>query len=107
MPAGRRQLPHEVEEGNSDAQARTGSGGRTARILVAEDNPTNRIVILAQLEKLGYQAIAVTNGAEAVDSGQGAEATTWCFMDCQMPVMDGFEATRLIRQFERSYPSWL
>ena len=73
-----------------------GPQGRTARILVAEDNPTNRIVILAQLGKLGYQPTAVTNGAEAVAAVKGG-GYDLVFMDCQMPVMDGFEATRHIR----------
>jgi PAS domain S-box-containing protein len=67
--------------------------GRTPRILVADDNLTNRVVVRAQLQKLGYEANAVNNGAEAVQAvAQGGYDLV--LMDCQMPVMDGFEATR-------------
>jgi CheY-like chemotaxis protein/HPt (histidine-containing phosphotransfer) domain-containing protein len=75
-------------------QARAGS------ILVAEDNPTNRLVVLAQLQKLGYTTMhAVNDGAEAVEAvRQGGYDLV--LMDCEMPVMDGYEASRLIRGSE-------
>ena len=98
--AGRRQAMREVEEDNSNPRRGPVPQGGTARILVAEDNPTNRIVIQAQLGKLGYHAIAVANGAEAVAAVTGGSYDL-VFMDCQMPVMDGFEATRLIRRRSR------
>jgi len=66
-------------------------------VLLVEDNPTNQLVAKAMLRKLGLLVDAASDGAEAVDSVRRT-AFDLVLMDCQMPVMDGFDATRLIRQ---------
>ncbi len=69
------------------------------RILVAEDNPVNQIVIQTMLQQAGINPVVVKNGDEAVSAWRTAD---WdlILMDAQMPVMDGLAATRAIRQEE-------
>jgi two-component system sensor histidine kinase/response regulator len=66
-------------------------------ILVVDDNMTNMRVAQAMIEKLGYLVDGVANGEEAI-AALGRVAYDLVFMDAQMPVMDGFEATQRIRQ---------
>ncbi len=71
-------------------------GPERLRVLVAEDNLVNQRVVMLQLQKLGHRATAVNNGAEAIQALEGDHFDV-ILMDCQMPVMDGIEATRVIR----------
>ncbi|UCV14446.1 ATP-binding protein [Quatrionicoccus australiensis] len=69
-------------------------------VLVAEDNQTNRYVIVRMLEKFGLTVSFAENGQQAVDMVFAGERPDLVLMDIQMPVMDGFDATRVIRQRE-------
>jgi PAS domain S-box-containing protein len=73
--------------------------GHGARALVAEDNAVNQKVAIRILEKLGIRADVAGNGHEAVELFRTIPYDI-VFMDCQMPVMNGYEAARIIRQLE-------
>lgn len=68
-------------------------------ILVADDSPVNQKVALLQLKSLGLMARAVSSGEEAIEQVRTGEYSL-VLMDCQMPEMDGFQATKAIRKLE-------
>ncbi len=69
------------------------------RVLAADDNPVNRAVLEASLARIGIEVVSVENGAEAVDAFKSGRFDL-VFMDCSMPVMDGYTAAREIRAIE-------
>jgi CheY-like chemotaxis protein len=76
---------------------------RQGHFLVAEDQPVNKTVIKNYLENFGFSCELSGNGEEAVAAyTREPERFDLILMDCQMPVMNGFEATLKIRQFEKS-----
>lgn len=72
-------------------------GEHSRKILVVEDDPLNQTVTLKLLKRLGYDTELACNGKEAVDRFSN-EKHSLILMDCQLPGMDGFEATSLIRK---------
>ena len=77
--------------------------GQRPLVLVAEDNTFNQKLAVWLLEKLGCRADVAANGREAVEAVDRISYAA-VFMDCQMPEMDGFAATQLIREREASVP---
>lgn len=83
----------------AETSARTG-----ATVLLAEDNETNQEVAAGMLRMFGYRVDVVANGHQAVHAAS-RKGYNLIFMDCQMPDLDGYQATEEIRQMERENPA--
>ena len=78
------------------------SWAQNVRLLLVEDNRVNQMVALGVLKKIGIkQCVVAVNGKDAIEKLELSDEDnpfTFIFMDCQMPVMDGYEATKLVRE---------
>lgn len=86
---------------SSGLQAASSVAGKHMQILLAEDNPINRQVMVAMLEKQGWQVTAVEDGLAAVEQTVNGDFDL-VLMDVQMPLQDGFDATKQIRDHEQA-----
>lgn len=98
LETARRELQSEKDLASVDLSAQL-------HLLIAEDNQVNQAVIKGMLKKLGHSYVMVENGEEAVEAYrnsilEGEQAYDCILMDCEMPVMNGFDAARNIREME-------
>ena len=84
----------------NDARLETAPALIRGRVLLVEDNPVNQLVAKGMLGKLGCEVVVAAHGAEALDQLEFHDFDL-VLMDCNMPVMDGYEASRQIRQSGR------
>ncbi|MBS1212540.1 MAG: hypothetical protein H6R26_1157, partial [Proteobacteria bacterium] len=89
----------DLADGGTGATASIRSAQKALRILAAEDNPVNQRLVQALLEDRGHEVIMVANGEEALRAVEDKDFDV-ILMDVQMPVMDGLQATALLRKRE-------
>ncbi|MCP5279797.1 MAG: PAS domain-containing protein [Thiobacillus sp.] len=105
-------VPLALEEAGSDARllprpaeakgkAAAQRGGLSGRVLLVDDDATNRKVAGIMLDKLGLSVHALENGAQAVETLGSGDAADLVLMDVNMPIMDGLAATRQVRAWEQ------
>jgi PleD family two-component response regulator len=100
-PAVSCEISHSVNQSLAALGRKTGEEGASAQVLVVEDNAVNQQVAVMMLAKFGIRAEVAANGREGLEKLR-AQAYGLVLMDCQMPEMNGYEATTQIRQLETS-----
>lgn len=103
------QLPVETCKAPANERSKiTQSQQRSLSALVVEDNPVNQKVLQGMLARLNCQTVCADHGEQALEIyNDRKEPFDLIFMDCQMPIMDGFEATQNIRQHEKNNGSYV
>ncbi|MFZ5603061.1 MAG: response regulator, partial [Pseudomonadota bacterium] len=86
----------------TDRSLQDANGKQTRRALLVDDNEVNQIIAKGALKKLGIHADVTNNGEEAIEAVMEKQYD-FILMDCEMPIMDGFEATRSIREWEQQH----
>jgi CheY-like chemotaxis protein len=92
----------DVGDANKE-KAQRKSSSKSLHVLLVDDNLINRKVALFNLQKLGHRVESAENGKEAVEKYQAGDFDA-ILMDIQMPVMDGYQATNEIRDYESNHP---
>ena len=101
-PPPRQRLPRPSEASAAGSTARTEPAPRSLRVLLVEDHPINQQLAISLIEGTGHQVTLAQNGEEGLQAAIG-QPFDLAFMDMQMPLMDGLQATRAIRAFERAH----
>lgn len=95
-----------VDEGHTNLESPNDAHPSSQKlILIAEDNPVNQKIAKKHLEALGYRYLVASDGEQAVKLlSENRQQIGLVLMDCRMPILDGIEATRIIRLNKDSVP---